>query len=101
MSQVNFTVNDVIVNSLLLLGELGVGETADSFMLSTGLELINELLEKFSSDSIYIPFLTTLHHRFIVGKGTYSISDMIIGTDITADRVVDLSFANYVVPGTD
>ena len=100
MSQVNFTVNDVIVNSLLLLGELGVGETADSFMLSTGLELINELLEKFSSDSIYIPFLTTLHHRFIVGKGTYSISDMIIGTDITADRVVDLSFANYVVPGT-
>lgn len=100
MAQVVRTTNDVIINSLYLLGELGVGETPDAFMLSTGLDLINELLDKFSSDSIYIPYLTTLDHTFIVGKDTYSISDMILGTDITADRVVDLSFANYIVPGT-
>lgn len=100
MGQVTRTTNDVIVNSLYLLGELGVGETPDAFMLSTGLDLINELLDKFASDSIYIPYLTTLNHQFIVGKDTYSISDMIVGSDITADRVVDLSFANYTVPGT-
>jgi hypothetical protein len=100
MPQVVRTTNDVIVNSLFLIGELGIGETPDGYMLATGLELINELLDKFASDSIYIPYLTTLYHTFIVGKDTYSISDMIIGTDITADRVVDLSFANYVVPGT-
>lgn len=100
MPQVVRTTNDVIINSLYLLGELGVGETPDGFMLTTGLELINELLDKFSSDSIYIPFLTTLSHQFIVGKETYSISDIIVGTDIRADRVVDLSFANYAVPGT-
>jgi len=100
MPQVTRTVNDCIVNSLYLLGELGVGEPADSFMLSTGLELFNELLDKFSSDSIYIPFLTTLRSVFNVGQHTYSISDMILGTNITADRVVDLSFANYVVQGT-
>lgn len=100
MPQVVRTTNDVIVNSLYLIGELGVGETPDSFMLSTGLDLINELLDKFSSDSIYIPYLTTLESQFIVGKDTYSISDIIVGTDIIADRVVDLSFANYVVPGT-
>lgn len=98
MAQVVYTTNDVIVNSLYLLGELGVGETPDSFMLATGIELINELLEKFASDSIYIPFLTTIDHQFIVGKDTYSISDMIVGTDIVADRIVDLSFANYQVP---
>src|SRR5258708_33901908 len=100
MAQNVRTTNDVIVNSLYLLGELGVGETPDAFMLSTGLELINEFLDKFASDSIYIPFLTTLDHTFIVGKDTYSISDMILGTDIRADRVVDLSFANYTVPVT-
>ena len=100
MSQVVRTTNDVIINSLYLIGELGVGETPDAFMLSTGLDLINELLDKFSSDSIYIPYLTTIDHQFIVGKDTYSISDMIVGTDITADRVVDLSLANYTVPGT-
>lgn len=99
MAQNVYTVNQVIINSLYLLGELGVGETPDGFMLTTGLELINELLEKFSSDSIYIPFLTTLNSQFIVGQDTYSISDMILGTNIVADRVVDLSFANYEVPG--
>lgn len=97
MSQLNRSVNDVIVNSLYLIGELGVGEVPDAFMLSTGLDLINELLEKFSSDSIYIPFLTTINSTFVVGQSTYSISDMIVGTDIIADRVVDLSFANYIV----
>lgn len=100
MPQVTRTTNDVIINSLYLIGELGVGETPDAFMLSTGLDLINELLDKFASDSIYIPYLTTINHQFIVGKDTYSISDMIVGTDITADRLVDLSFANYIVPGT-
>jgi hypothetical protein len=100
MAQIVRTTNDVIVNSLYLLGELGVGETPDAFMLKTGLDLINELLDKFSSDSIYIPYLTTIDHTFIVGKDTYSISDMILGTDIRADRIVDLSFANYTVPGT-
>lgn len=100
MAQIVRTTNDVIVNSLYLLGELGVTETPDAFMLKTGLDLLNELLDKFSSDSIYIPFLTTLDHTFIVGKDTYSISDMILGTDIRADRVVDLTFANYTVPGT-
>lgn len=98
MSQVVRTTNDLIINSLYLIGELGVGETPDAFMLSTGIELINELLDKFSSDSIYIPYLTTLNHQFVVGQQTYSISDMMTA-DITADRVVDLSFANYVVPG--
>ncbi len=100
MTQIVRTTNDLIVNSLFLIGELGIGETPDAFMLKTGLELINELLDKFSSDSIYIPYLTTLDHTFIVGKDTYSISDIILGTDITADRVVDLTFANYSVPGT-
>ncbi len=97
MPQVTRTVNDVIVNSLYLIGELGVGETPDGFMLSTGLDIINELLDKFAADSIYIPFLTTLNFNFTTGKDTYSISDMVTA-DITADRVVDLSFANYAVP---
>ncbi len=97
MPQVARTTNDVIVNSLYMLGELGVGETPDNFMLVTGLELINELLDKFSSDSIYIPFLTTIDFNFVVGIDTYSISD-IVPADIEQDRIVDLEFANYFVP---
>ncbi len=99
MPQIVRTTNDVIVNSLYLLGELGVDESPDGFMLKTGLDLLNELLDKFASDSIYIPYLTTLSSQFVVGQDTYSISDIVLGTNIVADRIVDLSFANYVVPG--
>jgi hypothetical protein len=97
MPQIVRTVNDVIVNALYLTGELGVGETPDGFMITTGLELVNEILDKFTSDSSYITFLTTIAFDLIVGKDTYSVSDMMTA-DITSDRIVDLSFANYFVP---
>lgn len=96
MPQVARTTNDIIVNALYLLGELGVGETPDAFMLTTGLELVNGLLDVFAADSIYIPFLTTLDFVFVPGQDRYSISDL-VPADIAADRIVDLSFANYFV----
>lgn len=97
MSQVTKTTNDLIINSLYLLGELGVGETPDSFMLSSGIELINELLTKFAADSIYIPYLTELAFNLVAAQSTYSVSD-IVPAEITANRIVDLSYANYTVP---
>ncbi|HHF7341052.1 TPA: hypothetical protein ACPSKZ_000681 [Legionella anisa] len=97
MTQIVRTTNELIINSLYLIGELGVQETPDAFMLSTGLELINELLDKFDSDSIYIPYLTELSFDMVVGQPTYSISDM-VPADVIANRIVDLSFANYTVP---
>mgnify|MGYP001619833340 CR=1 FL=1 len=97
MAQVTKTVNQLIINSLYFLGELGVGETPDAFMLSTGVELINELLDKFAADSIYIPFLTEISFTMVPEQAAYSISDMVVA-DVTANRIVDLSFANYTVP---
>lgn len=96
MSQITRTTNELIINSLYLIGELGVGEPADSFMLSAGLELINELLDKFSADSIYIPYLTTLSFNFVAGQSEYTISDM-VPANVVGNRIVDLSMANYTV----
>ena len=98
MPQIVKTTNQLIINSLYLIGELGVGETPDAFMLSSGLELINELLAKFAEDSIYIPYLTEISFNLVATQATYSISDMIPGTDVVSDRIVDLSYANYTVP---
>lgn len=99
MTQVARTTNDLITNSLYLLGELATNETPDAFMLSSGLEIINELLDGYAADSIYIPFLTTLNFTMVPGQAEYSISD-IVPADINADRIVDLSFANYTVPSS-
>ena len=99
MPQVTKTVNELIVNSLYLLGELGVGEVPDSFMLSSGLDILNELLTKFAADSVYIPFLTELSFNFVAAKPTYSISD-IVPADVVGNRIVDLAYANYTVPSS-
>ena len=40
MPQVTRTTNQLIINSLMLVGELGVGETPDGYMLQTGLDLV-------------------------------------------------------------
>ena len=97
MSQIIRTTNELIINSLYLLGELGVGETPDSFMLSSGLELINELLAKFTADSIYIPYLSEVSFNMVATQPTYSFSD-ILPADVNSELIVDLSFANYTVP---
>lgn len=97
MPQVVKTVNELITSSLYLLGELGTNETPDSFMLSTGLELINEILAMFDTDSIYIPYITTVTFNMVVAQRTYSLSDM-VPADVVTNRVVDLSYANYTVP---
>ncbi len=97
MTQVLRTTNELIINSLYLIGELGVGETPDAFMLSSGLELINELLDKFAADSIYIPYLKTLTFTMVSGQASYSVSDM-IPANVNSNRIVDLSMANYTVP---
>jgi hypothetical protein len=98
MVQIVRTINELIINSLYLIGELGVGEPADSFMLSSGLELTNELLAQFALDSIYIPYLTEVPFNMIVGQATYTVSDMILPVDVPFSEIVDLSFANYTVP---
>ncbi len=97
MSQVTRTTNELIINALYLTGELGIGETPDSFMLSSGLELINELIDKFASDSIYIPYLKELSFDMVANQPSYTISDM-VPADVVSNRIVDLSFANYTVP---
>jgi hypothetical protein len=97
MAQQVKTVNQLIVNSLYLLGELGVGETPDSFMLSSGLEILNELLAKFTADSIFITYLTQINFSMVAGQATYSFSD-IMPADVNSNLIVDLTFANYTVP---
>lgn len=101
MAQEIRTTNKLIINALYLHGELAVNETPDQFMLDTGLDIINEILGKLSSDSIYIPFLTTLSGTFEYGKSTYSVSDMISDADIKANRIVDLIYVEYNVPASD
>lgn len=98
MAQDIKTVNQLIINALYLTGELAPGETPDAFMLSSGLELINELLAKYTADSIYIPYLSEVSFTMVAGQATYSLSELQTpAPDINSDLIVDLSFANFTL----
>ena len=100
MTQLTRTTNELIVNSLYLIGELAVGEQPDSFMISSGLEILNELLDKFSMGAIYIPYVSSVEFDFVAGQGTYTISDMIANPDVSSNRIVLIDNAYYDVPTT-
>src|SRR6188768_3231698 len=89
--------NDLIVNSLYLMGELGVGETPDAYMLTTGLDLLNELLDKFASDGIYIPYYSDYSFTMVPGQDTYTVSKVLLDATIVGNLISELTFANYTV----
>lgn len=98
MTQVVRTTQDLITSSLYLLGELAVNETPDAFMLATGLEIINEIIDGFSVSDIYIPYLEDISFNFVPGQDQYTISNVAgQNPDVTNNRIVDLVFANYTV----
>jgi hypothetical protein len=97
MTQVIKTTNELIVNALYLTGELGVGETPDAYMLSSGLDLLNEILGKLSSDGIFIPYIKSLSGTFTAGKSEYTISNL-LSADITSSPIVDLLSVTYTFP---
>jgi len=96
MAQAQRTINQVIIQALYLCGELAVGETPDAFMKTQGLYAVNDLLNQFTADSVYIPFQTDVTFTLTVGQSDYTLSD-IVPADVDVNRVVDLTFANYSV----
>lgn len=97
MAQLVRKTNDIILHALYLIGELGVEETPDAFMMEQGIELINEVLDNYNQDNILIPYQTTHTFDFVASQSTYSVSDIISSPTVNANRILDLVFANYTV----
>jgi hypothetical protein len=98
MSQVQRTVNQLIIQAYRLIGELGDAEPLTDTMLQDGLYCMNELLDQFSVSSVYVPFVSTINFNFTPMQDTYTFSD-IVPADFVSSRFVDLSLANYQVDG--
>ncbi len=94
MAQAQRTINEVILRALSLVGVITEGEVPSGGMMTEGLYTINDIINQFSADSMYIPFQTNVEFTAIYGKDTYSFSD-IFPADVNSDRIVDLIYANY------
>lgn len=95
MPQTERTVNNLIRQSFYQIGELSPDETPSDSLISTGLSLLNDLLDSFAGDGTHIPFIKEITFNLVAGKDIYSISNA-VSADITAERIASLEFVNII-----
>lgn len=100
MSQTTTTAAQMITRAMQQLGELGSGETADSFMLETGLYLLNQLLNSFSANPVLCPYILTLTFNLVPGQNDYILSNVTLPIDVLSNRMVSLTYANFSLLGS-
>lgn len=99
MPQDTRTVNDIIINAFYLLGEVTPDTVPTSSMLDRGLFLLNDMLDSFSGDGVFIPTIKELDVTLTPNQATYSFSN-IIPADFNSNRIVELDFVNLTQEGS-
>lgn len=95
-------VQDLVTSALRLIdrrmnlqGHLAPGRTANSDVLTAGMNALNEMLDSFNTDRLFIYTITQAAYTFTSPfKQTYSIGPS--GADFTATRPVKIERANIV-----
>lgn len=96
MAQDSRSVNDIINNAFYLLGEVTPDVIPSASMVKTGLYILNDMLDSFSSLGVYIPFIKTINVTLVPNQGTYIISN-IVPADFNYNRIIELDFVTVSV----
>lgn len=88
------TTNDIIVRALYLAGVYGPEDSNPrGYDIVEGVELLNDLLDNFSSAGIYIPTTTTINFTVEAGKHIYRLFPD-PSADINSNLIVDLQWCS-------
>ncbi len=96
MAQDSRSVNDIINNAFYLLGEVTPDVIPSASMVNTGLYILNDMLDSFSSLGVYVPFIKTIDVTLTPGQGTYTISN-IVPADFNFNRLVELDYVTVTI----
>jgi hypothetical protein len=97
MPQKPKTANDIIVNAFHMIGEFSPDEIPSASEITKGLELLNEILDSFSSLGVYIPFIQRVTFTMTPGEGFYIFSTSPnVQADVISDNIVGLNFVNVI-----
>lgn len=96
MAQDSRSVNDIINNAYYLLGEISPDVIPTASQVNTGLYILNDMLDSFSSLGVYVPFIKAINVQLTPGQGTYVVSN-IVPADFNFNRIVELDFVTVTV----
>lgn len=86
------TVLDLLTDGLTTVGELGQGETLAPEDSAYCLSRLNSMLDSWSTERLYVPFVATARYPLIASKGNYTIGQTGT-TDIAAPRPIAIEDA--------
>lgn len=89
------TAKDVIFRALRMTAICFPNEIPSLNYIQTGIELLNEALDDYSSSSLYIPYKKTLTFPIVNGKATYTIGTLPTNDIITTAEVITLLTATF------
>lgn len=91
MPQDTRTVNDIINNAFYLLGEVTPDRVPTTSMINQGLFCLNDMLDSFSGEGVYIPIIKELDVTLVPNQQIYVVSN-IVPSDFNFNRIVSLEY---------
>lgn len=92
---VSFTGGSLIAGAMRLLGALGAGETLDSDLAATGLEVLNELLDGWQTQALLLYSDQRVVLTWTAGQSSLTIGR--VGADLTEDRPLTIKAAGFLL----
>ena len=89
----NITVNELIIESFETVGIYAPYKIPSGQDIQRGLNYLNELLDYFSHDGVYIPFFSEINFTMTVGQDEYVISKD-ISADVDHNPIIALDYVN-------
>lgn len=100
MSQTNQTVNELINKAFYLTGEFGPDEEIPTNYTNEALDLLNDLINHFSTNAYNIPLINILSWKTVSGQSTYKVGNS-AEHDIISNRITSIEYLNYKFSETD
>jgi hypothetical protein len=85
------TANNIIIDAHILVANIDPNEFPTDAQVNKGLDILNELLDNFSSNAIYIPITQEVDLITVPGQGVYTVSDQ-LPADINNPLIVKIEY---------
>lgn len=94
------TVNELITSAFYIIGEFSEEEPIMGVDFQRGFDIMNGILNEFSTVQLYIPFNTVIEFDLVAGQQDYVISNYPgVVANVTANRIVGIEYGNLSIDG--
>ena len=92
MAEITNTTNDLIIRAYQMIGAFNYDEAPGQCKISEGIYYLNEMLDFFSADGLFIPFREDLTFSLVAGQPDYVFGYDPLATIVDSRKVINLDY---------